>query len=134
MDDNARGGQPVGCEEVHVDGSVGQNTDDNATYGQTIGSEDVHMDEPNWLDEGYEELDYLDDIFGEPCVQNNEVPNMREHQRETKKVNEGEHLKEQVTNKGKPVIKLLMMMIGLKRLLMMMTLGALTILRMRMKG
>ena len=101
MDDNARGGQPVGCEEVHVDGSVGQNTDDNATYGQTIGSEDVHMDEPNWLDEGYEELDYLDDIFGEPCVQNNEVPNMREHQRETEKVNEGEHLKEQVTNKGK---------------------------------
>ena len=33
-----------------------------------------------------------------------------------------------------PVIKLLMMMTRLKRLLMMMTLRALTILRMRMKG
>ena len=33
VDDNAGGGQPVGCEEVHVDGSVGQNVDDNATHG-----------------------------------------------------------------------------------------------------
>ena len=63
MDDNAGGGQPVGCGEVHVD--------DNATHGQTVSSEDVHVDEPNWLDEGYEGLDYPDDIFG---TQNNEVP------------------------------------------------------------
>ena len=90
MDDNAGGGQPVGCGEVHVD--------DNATHGQTVSSEDVHVDEPNWLDEGYEGLDYPDDIFG---AQNNEVPNMREHQRDTEKVNEGKHLKEQVTDNGK---------------------------------
>ena len=94
VDDNAGGGQPVGCREVHVDGSVRQNVDDNATYGQNVGSEDVHVDETDWLDEGYEGPDYLDDIFGEPCAQNNEVPNIREHQRETEKVNKGEHLKE----------------------------------------
>ena len=41
---------------------------------------------------------YPDDIFG---AQNNEVPNMRKHQRDTEKVNEGEHLKEQVTDNGK---------------------------------
>ena len=33
VDDNVGGGQPIGCEEVHVDGSVGQNVDDNATHG-----------------------------------------------------------------------------------------------------
>ena len=33
VDDNARGGQHVGCGEVHVDGNVGQNVDDNATHG-----------------------------------------------------------------------------------------------------
>ena len=101
MDDNARGGHPIGCREVHVDGSVRQNVDDNATYEQNVGSEDVHVDEIDWLDEGYEGPDYLDDIFGEPCAPNNEVPNIREHQRETEKVNKGEHLKEQVTDKGK---------------------------------
>ena len=101
MDDNVGGGQSVGCGEVHMDGSVGQNVDDNATHGQTVGSEDVHMDEPDWLDEECEGLDYPDDIFVKPCAQNNEVPNIREHQRKIKKVNEGEHLKKQVTNKGK---------------------------------
>ena len=68
------------------------------SLGQTVGSEDVHVYEPDWLDERYEGLDYPNDIFG---AQNNEVPNMREHQRDTEKVNEGEHLKEQVTNNGK---------------------------------
>ena len=58
------------------------------------------MDKPDWLNEGYEEQDYPN-IFGEPCAQNNKVPNMREIQREAEKVNEGEHLKEQVTDKGK---------------------------------
>ena len=77
-----------------MNGSVGQNVDDNVTHGQTVGSEDVYVDEPDWLDEGYEGPDYHDDIFGESCAQNNEVPNMREHQREIEKVNEGEHLKE----------------------------------------
>ena len=47
MDDNAGGGHPVGCREVHVDGSVRQNVDDNATYGQNVDSEDVHVDEPD---------------------------------------------------------------------------------------
>ena len=42
--------------------------DDNATYGQNVDSEDVHVDEIDWLDEGYEGPDYLDDIFGEPCA------------------------------------------------------------------
>ena len=39
MDDNAGGGQPVGCGEVHVDDNAtyGQNVDDNATHGQTSG-------------------------------------------------------------------------------------------------
>ena len=59
------------------------------------------MDKPDWVNEGYERLDYSNDIFGEPCAQNNKVPNMRKHQRETKKVNEGEHLKERVTDKKK---------------------------------
>ena len=85
---------------MHVDDHAthGQNVDNNATYGQTIGREDVHMDELDSLDEGYEGLDYPDDIFG---AQNNEVPNMREHQRDTENVNEGEHLKEPVTDNGK---------------------------------
>ncbi|KAL0003635.1 hypothetical protein SO802_011196 [Lithocarpus litseifolius] len=99
VDDNARGGQHVGCGEVHVnDNAHRQNVDDNATHGQTVGSEDVHVDEPDWLVEGYEGPDYSNDIFG---AQNNKVPNMREHQRDTEKVNEGEHLKEQVTDNGK---------------------------------
>ena len=38
--------------------------DNNATHGQTVGSEDGHMDEPDWLDERYEGLDYPNDIFG----------------------------------------------------------------------
>ncbi|KAK9998155.1 hypothetical protein SO802_017758 [Lithocarpus litseifolius] len=59
-------------DSVHVD--------DHAIHGQTVGSEDVYVDEPDWLDEGYKGLDYPDDIFG---AQNNEVPNMREHQRDT---------------------------------------------------
>ena len=101
--------------------------DDHATHGQTVGSDQaVHVDELDWLEEGYEGPDYPDDRFG---AQNNEVPNIKEHQRDTEKVNKGEHLKEQVTDNGKkpevlPVIKLLMMMIGLKKLLIMMTLGA----------
>ncbi|KAK9999870.1 hypothetical protein SO802_019473 [Lithocarpus litseifolius] len=55
------------------DGSVGGavQVDDHATYGQTVGSEDVHVDEPDWLNEGYEGPDYLDDIFG---AQNNKEP------------------------------------------------------------
>ena len=68
MDDNVGGGQPVGCGEVHVNGSVGQNVDDNATHGQIVGSKDVHVDEPDWLDEECEGLDYPDDIFVEPCA------------------------------------------------------------------
>ena len=72
--------------------------DDNATYGQTVGSEDVYVDEPDWLDKGYEGPDYPDDIFS---AQNNEVPNMREHQRDTEKVNKGEHLKDQVIDNGR---------------------------------
>ena len=85
---------------VHVDDHAthGQNVDDNATHRQTVGSEDVHVDKPDWLDEGYEGLDYPDDIFG---AQNNEMPNMREHQRDTENVNEGDHLKELVTDNGK---------------------------------
>ena len=67
-----------------------QNVDDNAIHGQTVGSEDVHVDEPDWLDEGYEGLDYPDDIFG---AQNNEMPNMRKHQKDIEKVNEEKHLK-----------------------------------------
>ena len=76
----------------------GQNVDDNVIHVQIVGSEDVHVDEPDWLDEGYEGPDYPDDIFS---TQNNEMPNMREHQRDTEKVNEGKRLKEQVTNNGK---------------------------------
>ena len=100
VDDNVGGGQPVGCGEVHVDDNTTheQNVDDNVTHGQTVGSEDVHVDEPDWLDKGYERSDYPDDIFG---AQNNEVPNMREHQRDTEKINKGEHLKKQVIDNGK---------------------------------
>ena len=100
VDDNVGGGQPVGCGEVHVDDNTTheQNVDDNATHGQTVGSEDVHVDEPDWLDEGYEGLDYLDNIFG---TQNNEVPNMREYQRDTENVNEGNGVREPVTDNGK---------------------------------
>ena len=42
--------------------------DDNATHGQIVGSKDVHVDEPDWLDEECEGLDYPDDIFVEPCA------------------------------------------------------------------
>ena len=49
------------------------------SLGQIVGSEDVHVYEPDWLDERYEGLDYPNDIFG---AQNNEVPNMREYQRD----------------------------------------------------
>ena len=75
------------------------------------------MYEPDWLDERYEGLDYPNDIFG---AQNNEVPNMREHQRDTEKVNEGEHLKERLQIMGKNQ-KLLLVI----KLLMMITLGGL---------
>ena len=82
------------------DGSVGGavHMDDHATHGQTVGSEDVHVDEPDWLEEGYEGPDYPDDIFG---AQNNEVPNMREHERDTENVNEGDGVREPVTDNGK---------------------------------
>ena len=59
------------------------------------------MDKSDYLDEGYEGPNYPNDIFGEPCAQKNEVPNMRKYQREIENVNEGEHLKEQVRDKGK---------------------------------
>ena len=72
--------------------------DDHTTHGQTVGSQDVHVDEPDWLDEGYKGLDYLDDIFG---AQNNDVPNMRKHQRDTKNVNKGDGVKEPVIDNGK---------------------------------
>ena len=75
VDDYATHGQNVDNNATH-----GQNVDDKATHGQTIGSEDVHVDKPDWLDEGYEGLDYPNDIFS---AQNNEVPNIREHQRDT---------------------------------------------------
>ena len=101
----------TGCEEVtntirsfivdqndvsaeHVeglrDGSCGGavHVDNHVTYGHTVGSDQaVHVDEPDWLDEGYEGPDYPDDIFG---TQNNEVANMREHERDTENVNEGD--------------------------------------------
>ena len=81
-------------------GSIGGavHVDDHATYGQTVRSEDVHVDEPDWLDKGYKGPDYPNDIFG---AQNNEVPNMREHQRDTENVNEGDGVREPVTNNGK---------------------------------
>ena len=82
------------------DGSVGGavHVDDHATHVQTVGSEDVYVDEPDWLDEGYEGPDYSDNIFG---AQNNEVPNMRKHQRDTENGNEGDGVKEPVTDNGK---------------------------------
>ena len=55
------------------------------------------MDEPDWLDEGYEGPDYPDDIFG---AQDNEVPNMREHERDTENVNEGDGVRKPVTDNG----------------------------------
>ena len=82
------------------DGSVGGvvHVDGHATYGQTVGSDQVvHVDEPDWLEEGYEGPDYPDDIFG---AQNNEVPNMREHERDTENVNEGDGVREPVTDNG----------------------------------
>ncbi|XP_065633827.1 uncharacterized protein LOC112010702 [Quercus suber] len=60
--------------------------------------EDFHVDEPDWLEEGYEGPDYLDDIFG---AENNEVPNMREHESDSENVNEGDGVREQVTDDGK---------------------------------
>ena len=97
VDQNDVDEEPVeGLRDGCVGGAV--HVDDYATHGQTIGSEDVHVDEPNWLDEGYEGPNYPDDIFG---AQNNEVPNMRERQRDIENVNEGEHLKEPVTDNGK---------------------------------
>nr|XP_023879058.1 uncharacterized protein LOC111991514 [Quercus suber] len=82
------------------DGSVGGavHVDDQTTHRQTVGSKDVHVDEPDWLKEGYEGLDYPDDIFG---TENNEVPNMREHERDSENVNEGDSVKEQVTDDRK---------------------------------
>ncbi|KAF3945333.1 hypothetical protein CMV_028280 [Castanea mollissima] len=82
------------------DGSVSRavHVDDHATHGQIVGNEDVHVDELDWLHEGYEGPNYLDDIFG---ALYNELPNMREHQRDTKNVNKGEHSKEPVTDNGK---------------------------------
>ena len=53
------------------------------------------MDEPDWLDEGYEGPDYPDDIFGA------QVPNMREHEKDTKNVNEGDGVREPVTDKDR---------------------------------
>ncbi|KAK9998342.1 hypothetical protein SO802_017945 [Lithocarpus litseifolius] len=76
--------------------------DDHASHGQTVGSVDVHVDDPDWLDEGYEGPDYPDDIFG---TQNNEGPNMREHQRDTENVNEGDGVREPIIDNGKrPVV------------------------------
>ena len=73
--------------------------DNHATYGQTVGIDQaVHLDEPDWLDEGYEGPDYPNDIFG---AQDNEVPNMREHERDTENVNEGDGVREPVTDNGK---------------------------------
>ena len=82
------------------DGSVGGavHVDDHTTHGQIVGSEDVHVDEPDWLDEGYEGLDYLDGIFD---TQNNEVPYMREHQRDIENVNEGDGVRELVIDNRK---------------------------------
>ena len=72
--------------------------DDHATHGQIVSSDQaVHVEEPDWLDEGYEGLDYPDDIFG---AQDNEVPNMREHERDTEIVNEGDGVREPVTDNG----------------------------------
>ena len=73
--------------------------DDHATYGQIVGNDQVvHVDEPDWLKEGYEGPDYPDNRFG---TQNNEVPNMREHERDTENVNEGDGVREPVTDNGK---------------------------------
>ena len=82
------------------DGSCGGavHVDDHATHGQTVGSDQaVHVNEPDWLDEGYEGPDYPDDIFG---ALNNEVPNMRKHEKDTENVNEGDGVREPVTDNG----------------------------------
>ena len=56
------------------------------------------MDGHDWLKEGYEGPNYHDDIFG---AQNNEVPNMREHERDSENVNEGDGVREPVTDNRK---------------------------------
>ena len=63
VDQNDVSEEPVeGLRDDSVGGAV--HVDDHATHGQIVGSEDAHVDEPDWLDEGYEESDYPDDIFG----------------------------------------------------------------------
>ena len=97
VDQNDVSEEPVeGLRDGSVGGAV--HVDDHATHVQTVGSEDVHMDEPDWLDERYKGLDYPNDIFG---AQNNEVPNMREHERDNENVNEGDGVRETVTDNGK---------------------------------
>nr|XP_023915885.1 uncharacterized protein LOC112027447 [Quercus suber] len=56
------------------------------------------MDEPDWLEEAYEGPDYPDDIFR---AENNEVPNMREHEGDSENVNEGDSVRKQVTDDRK---------------------------------
>ena len=97
VDQNDVSAEPVkGLRDVSVGGAV--HVDDHATHGQTVGSDQaVHVDELDWLDEGYEGPDYPDDIFG---ARDNEVPNMRKHERDTENVNEGDGVRELVTNNG----------------------------------
>ena len=64
VDQNDVSAKPVeGLRDDSVGGAM--HVDDHATYGQTVGGDQaVHVDEPDWLDERYEESDYPDDIFG----------------------------------------------------------------------
>ena len=98
VDQNDISAEPVeSLRDDSVGGAV--HVDDHATYGQTVSSDQaVHMDELDWLDEGYEGLEYPNDIFG---AQNNEVPNMREHERDNENVNEGDGVRETITDNGK---------------------------------
>ena len=97
VDQNDVSAEPIeSLRDDSVGGAV--HVDDYATYGQTVGSDQaIHVDEPDWLDEGYEEPDYSDDIFS---AQDNEVPNTREHEKDTENVNEGDGVRELVTNNG----------------------------------
>ena len=98
VDQNDVSEEPVeGLRDDSVGGAV--HMDDHATHGQTVGSNQaVHVDEHDWLKEGYEGPNYPDDIFG---AQNNEVPNMREHERDIENVNEGDGVREPVTDNRK---------------------------------
>ena len=98
VDQNDISAEPVeGLRDDSVGGAM--HVDDHATYGQTVGGDQaIHVDEPDWLDERYEESDYPDDIFG---AQDSEVPNTRKHERDTENVNEGDGMREPVTDNGK---------------------------------